>query len=129
MSREVIWIDDDAKGLLRPLGRMLRKRRLVLHTSSGVSDGADVLTKKSRADVRVALLVDVILPFSKQFGAMSHYLGIALAELAIDLGVEAIAFLSVVPPADVHDQVQRLRAHDGDNLNSLVQFLADGAGE
>ena len=107
----ILWIDDDAKGLLRPVHLLLEREcgeSIVVHET--YRKGMDHLIERQYPDnLRVdSILVDVILPKSDGNEALSAYLGLTLADRAPAFGVKIISFLTVVAQDEVREQYQQL---------------------
>lgn len=104
----LIWVDDDAKGLLSPLQYRFRRKGfgpiVPLHFYEDATDffGSDTYFTKS------AVLLDVILPSRE--GKVFSYLGIELTKELIERGMRRLAFLSVVFEEEITDDLKGLMA-------------------
>jgi hypothetical protein len=103
--RHLLWIDDDASGLLRPLHRHLTAHGFDVDVALDYSTAIELLSSKSYD----AVLADVILPLTAGRGALSPYVGVDLlkdvrqgryfqSNSRVGTPPDAIfAFLTVVP--------------------------------
>ena len=99
----LIWVDDDAKGLLSPM--QLRFRRfgfgpiLPFHFFEEATEFFLTDNHYSKS----AILLDIILP--SKLGKVSSYLGIELAKKIVEQGATRIGFLSVVFEEEIADDL------------------------
>jgi CheY-like chemotaxis protein len=74
MSNAILWIDDDAEGLLRPLRRLLEKQGFLVDVALDYETAREKLSSKAYR----AVLADVILPVLTGHGDLAPYLGVEL---------------------------------------------------
>jgi ActR/RegA family two-component response regulator len=72
----LLWVDDDAGGLLRPLLRLFASTGLAVHTASDVTTAESLLSEITFN----AVLLDLILPAAYGKRGLSAYRGLTLAE-------------------------------------------------
>lgn len=58
----------------------------------------------------MSLLADIILPKTSSGNALNPYLGLELASLAAQKGVDRICFLTVIRRGEIEDEVAELMA-------------------
>jgi CheY-like chemotaxis protein len=134
---KILWVDDDATSILAPLGRLLRKRgQLEMDIESDYETAIHLLSKNQYS----AVLVDILLPHSNANSTVQSAGGILLAQhirdredLQYPLGKRIpIVILSVVPSAEVDDQLKDLGVHYFDKvtlLDSLDRLISLLSGE
>jgi hypothetical protein len=140
MSIHLLWADDDCNLQLAPLGRLLvRRGKFSLVTATAYTEAEERLTQLKRAGNAInALLVDIILPYGGDGGALVTDLGISLADKAAQLGVRSVVFFTVVRMDEVLDKYWALKSQyravswsyfdkvgllEGKTLDNLIEKL------
>jgi hypothetical protein len=91
----ILWVDDDALGLLAPVGRELTRCGCLLQTAIDLEEAMQKL-QTPRHQSYSTLLADVVLPRRQVAPGVSRDLGLGLAETAASApGMQRIAFLTV----------------------------------
>lgn len=135
-SPAVLWVDDDANGLLSPLHRILQRSGLKIETATSFVEGMERLTNNKYS----AVLLDIILPYAEGAGALASDLGLTLAERCVTSGVKVVAFLTVLRLDEVIDKYNELvntyldtkftyfdkaTLLEQDQIETLIGYLAD----
>jgi len=110
----VLWVDDDAGGLLQPLGRILSRSGLNLETAPDVDTALHCLRK----ELYDAYLLDLILPYRPgSLSPLPPLGGLAIANEIRNLEDKdpsrkhaPIVFLSVIRGEDIAEELEDLHA-------------------
>lgn len=129
--RRVLWVDDDADGMLAPLRLVFERAGLALTVATDLQSAREC-TRSKKYD---AIVLDLILPDATR-GGFSRYGGIELLrELrdTVNAGTPAIG-LSVVPSGQLGSDRDRFAAYFDKNalleegeLARLIEMLTHAA--
>ncbi|QQS47648.1 MAG: hypothetical protein IPM66_03045 [Acidobacteriota bacterium] len=135
---KILWADDDSEQALKPLGWFIDKllKEKVpsigeIKRTTNYRQASDELSKAYQAkDPYHALLLDVVLPHVDTDSSLSRYHGLRLAEIAVELEVKSIIFLTVVPQDQIKNSYQELIGRFGDKVcfkyHSKLDLAAPG---
>jgi CheY-like chemotaxis protein len=106
----ILWVDDDAQGLLGAVASELRACGCVVETAFDVQEALQSLEAAKECQNEFAsLLADIVLPRGRRNAGMARHLGISVAETAATkFGVQRLAFLSAIPFREVNTRIQAL---------------------
>lgn len=99
---KVLWVDDDARGVLSPIAGILRKYGISLDVATSYEEAVERMTQQDYS----AIMIDVIIPHSSSSGALHPLLGLDLIK-QIHSNIP-IVILSVVRLAEIKDQIGNL---------------------
>lgn len=128
----VLWADDDGEGSLRALESLLERRGLKIEKFVDFSSARDWIESHRTSDdlAGVALLVDAILPRTRETGSLPPYIGLKLARLACEASIGAVCFLTVVRREEIEEALQKLRQQFGERTHfefvSKLDLLDNG---
>jgi DNA-binding response OmpR family regulator len=135
--KKVLWIDDDARDFLAPLGRMLQRNGIDLDVATTFHEAEQFLQKRNYSSV----LMDLIIPSG--FGSMLPYSGVTIIEnirsgkyCKNSEGTQAtipIVILSVVRHEELGDllkdlsynYIDKTRLLETNVLRDLIETLAE----
>lgn len=100
----MLWADDESNDILEPLDRRLRRADFHVDRAINYEGAISLLEGKTYHSV----LLDIILPYSTGTGALSHDIGVNLAEFAALSGVRYIGFLTVTRRVDFWHKIKDL---------------------
>lgn len=101
----LLWADDESTDVLDPLERRFRRADFHVDRAITYEDAINLLEHR----LFQAVLLDVILPYATGTGALSHDLGVNLAEFAAVSGVKHIGFLTVTRQVDFWYKIEHLQ--------------------
>lgn len=133
MANKILWVEDEAEGLLKPLGRMLERAGLEVETVPDVETAMSRLGTESYD----AFLLDAILPVYSGHSGLTILGGLEVAnevrsrERQSPEGKKSpIVFLTVMSATEMADDLGKLEAKlfekrnlTSENLSDLVQSL------
>ena len=142
MNMNILFADDDSERTLAPLARIIRAASGGSVTTAVTFVAAIEALRSARGaeNTRIrSVLLDTILPYDGDGrGATMSDQGMALADQAAKLGVQTIAFLTVVRRDEVEDKFSQLQRNHpnvhwgyfdktgllaGTQLQNLIAFL------
>ena len=127
----ILWVDDDARGLLSGIASDVRKCGCTVETAIDFNGAMSHIALAQAQDRKfVSLLADVVLPRGKGNAGLTRYLGVNLVTPAVQSGIYTIAFLTVIPWQELGSRVTELRReHVGLNVEyfSKTHMLDKGA--
>ena len=100
----IIWVDDDSFGILSVLVLRLKREGFIVEKFKYFEDAAKYIDEDLKPTD--SILIDFILP-SKEV-RFAAFLGLKLAEKAIQKKIKRITFLSVVGENEVEKELQEL---------------------
>jgi CheY-like chemotaxis protein len=106
---QIIWADDDASHLLRPLQRLMEGKGHSVKQATSYEQATRLIEDMAAGPLPFSLLADIILPLAPGKGTLSSYRGIELARFAIEQGAQSVVFLTVVPRREVEVDIKVLR--------------------
>src|SRR5205085_6566706 len=106
MTTQMLWADDESTDILEPLDRRFRRADFHVDRAINYENAIGLLEGKTYHSV----LLDIILPYSTGTGALSHDIGVNLAEFAALSGVRYIGFLTVTRRVDFWHQIKDMES-------------------
>jgi DNA-binding NtrC family response regulator len=101
----IIWVDDDSFGILSVIEKRFRRNGLSVERFRCYEDAENFINQRLRP--MDTFLIDFILP-SKEV-KVSAFLGLVIAQLALEKNVKNITFLSVVSKNEVQKDLDKLK--------------------
>jgi hypothetical protein len=127
----VLWVDDDARGLLSGIASDVQRCGCSIETAVDFNGAMSHLTSaRPQERAFASMLADVVLPRGRRNAGIARHLGIGLVGPAVLTGIKTIAFLTVVPLEEIGSRLEDLRCeHAGLRLEyfSKAHMLDRGA--
>ena len=106
MTTLMLWADDESTDILEPLEKRFRRAGFNVDRAINYENAINQMEIRSYQSV----LLDIILPYSTGTGALSHDIGVNLAEFAALSGVKYIGFLTVTRQVDFWHKIKDLQS-------------------